>query len=76
MLSQSGAVTWAMPKVVRWMVTWREPAIGVLAQAPISALRRATQLAVRRKRRTAFFRIVFRRSGRQVYSFAAILFAV
>jgi hypothetical protein len=57
-----------MPKVVRWMVTLREPPVGVLAQAPISALS-ATQLAVRRKRATVFFRIVFTRSGCLVYSF-------
>ena len=64
-----------MPKVVRWIVTVRDPAVGVLAQAPISALS-ATQLAVRQKRTTVFFRIVFMRSGCPVYSFAAILFAV
>ena len=45
MPSQSGAVTWAMPKVVRWMVTLRDPALGVLAQAAIKALS-ATQVAV------------------------------
>jgi hypothetical protein len=35
-----------MPKVVRWIVTLREPAVGVLAQAPISALN-AMQVAVK-----------------------------
>src|SRR5438045_1205142 len=58
MPSQSGAVMWAMPKVVRSMVTLREPPVGVLPQAPISALS-ATQLAVRRKRTTVSFRIFF-----------------
>src|SRR5689334_18678293 len=74
MPSQSGAVIWAMPKVVRWIVTLREPAVGVPAQAPISALS-ATQLAASRNGTTVFFRVAFMRSGYPVYSFAAILLA-
>jgi len=35
-----------MPKVVRWMVTLREPGVGTLVHATISTLR-ATQLAVK-----------------------------
>ena len=58
MPSQSGAVMWAMPKVVRWMVTLREPALGALAQAPISALN-ATHVAVKGKRTKAFFKSDF-----------------
>jgi hypothetical protein len=56
------------------MVTLREPALGVLAQAPISALN-ATQVAVKGKRTRLFFRAISSVRSASVV-LAAILFAV